>query len=139
MGENSISLSGEGKDDQLLTLPGGALGFGMPAAAGAAIACPDRKVISFQADGAALYTLQALWTQAREGLNVTTLVASNSRYDILRYELMRLGILAPGPAASRLTEFSGIDWVRVSEGFGVPAASVDTAEGLVKELEKAYE
>jgi len=120
-----------------LTLTGGALGFGLPAAVGAAIACPERRVISFQADGAALYTLQALWTQARENLNITTLVASNGRYDILRYELMRLGIPAAGPAASRFTELPDIDWVRLSEGFGVPAVSVSTAEALIKEFEWA--
>lgn len=122
----------------LLTLTGGSLGFGMPAATGAAVACPDRRVVSFQADGAGLYTIQALWTQARENLNVTTLVASNGRYDILRYELMRLGVFTPGPASSRLTELGGIDWVRVSEGLGVPASSVNTSEGLLRELERAF-
>jgi acetolactate synthase I/II/III large subunit len=131
------AINAGAKTFTLLTLTGGALGFGMPAAAGAAIACPDRKVISFQADGAGLYTIQALWTQARENLDITTLVASNSRYDILRYELMRLGILTPGPSAAKLTELPGIDWVRLSEGFGVPAASVNTAEALFKELEQA--
>jgi acetolactate synthase I/II/III large subunit len=121
----------------LLTLTGGALGFGMPAAVGAALACPDRKVIAFQADGAGLYTLQALWTMARENLNVTAMVASNGRYDILRYELLRLGIIVPGAVATRLTELPGVDWVRVAEGLGVPASRADTAEGLVRELERA--
>jgi acetolactate synthase-1/2/3 large subunit len=131
-------LSSGARPFTLLTLTGGSLGQGMPAATGAAIACPERKVISFQADGAALYSLQALWTQAREGLDVTTLIASNGRYDILRYELMRLGILAPGPAAAALTELPAIDWVRVSEGLGVPASSAATAEELMNELGKAF-
>ncbi len=121
----------------LLTLTGGSLGQGPPCAAGAAIACPDRQVISFQADGAALYTLQALWTQAREQLNVITLVCSNRSYDILRLEFTRLGVFQPGPAAARLMDLSGIDWVRAGEGMGVPSVSVETAEDLARELSRA--
>lgn len=121
----------------LLTLTGGSLGQGMPCAAGAAIACPDRQVVSFQADGAALYTLQALWTQARERLNVITLICSNRSYDILRLELTRLGVFQPGPAALRLTDLSGVDWVRAGEGMGVPSVSVKTAEDLAREFSRA--
>ncbi len=121
----------------LLTLTGGSLGQGPPCAAGAAIACPDRQVISFQADGAALYTLQALWTQARERLNVITLICSNRSYDILRLELTRLGVFQPGPAATRLSDLSGVDWVRAGEGMGVPSVSVSTAEALARELSRA--
>ena len=121
----------------LLTLTGGSLGQGPPCAAGAAIACPDRQVISFQADGAALYTLQALWTQARENLNVITLVCSNRSYDILKLELARIGVFQPGPAASRLTDLSGLDWVKAGEGMGVPSVSVSTAEDLAREFSRA--
>ncbi|HPW69660.1 MAG TPA: acetolactate synthase large subunit [Deltaproteobacteria bacterium] len=123
----------------LLTLTGGSLGQGPPCAAGAAIACPDRQVISFQADGAALYTLQALWTQARERLNVITLICSNRSYDILRLELARLGVFQPGPSASRLTDLSGVDWVRAGEGMGVPSVSVRTAEDLAREFSQALD
>jgi acetolactate synthase-1/2/3 large subunit len=120
----------------LLTLTGGAIGQGAPCAVGAAIACPDRPVINFQADGAGMYTLQALWTEAREGLNVTTLICSNRSYDILKLEYGRLGVL-PGKCALHLTDLSGIDWVNLGRGMGVPSVKVTTAEELAKELGKA--
>ena len=120
----------------LLTLTGGSLGQGTPCAVGAAIACPDRPVINFQADGAGMYTLQALWTEAREGLNITTLICSNRSYDILKLEYGRLGV-TPGKCASRLTDLSGIDWANLGKGMGVPSVKVTTAEELVKELGKA--
>ena len=82
----------------LLTLTGGAIGQGLPAATGAAIAVPDRPVLSFEADGSALYTIQALWTQAREQLNVTTVLFNNAAYAILRMELARTGAGRAGGA-----------------------------------------
>jgi len=123
----------------LLTLTGGAIGYGMPCAAGAAIACPDRKVISLQADGSAMYTLQALWTQARESLDVTTLLCSNRSYRILQIELHRAGVTQPGATARALTDLTAppLDWVKLAEGMGVPAVRVESAEGLVRELEIA--
>jgi len=123
----------------LLTLTGGAIGQGPPCATGAAIACPDRPVINFQADGSALFTLQALWTQAREGLNVTTLICANRAYRILMFELMRAGIVEPGPKAMSLTDLSSptIDWVLLGRGLGVPSVRVETAEALVTELRRA--
>jgi acetolactate synthase I/II/III large subunit len=120
----------------LLTLTGGAIGQGAPCAVGAAIACPDRPVINFQADGAGMYTLQALWTQAREGLNVTTLICSNRSYDILKLEYGRLGV-SPGKCASHLTDLAGIDWVSLGKGMGVPSVKVTTAEELARELSKS--
>ena len=120
----------------LLTLTGGAIGQGTPCAVGAAIACPDRPVINFQADGAGMYTLQALWTEAREGLNVTTLICSNRSYDILKLEYGRLGV-SPGKCASHLTDLAGIDWVNLGKGMGVPSVKVTTAEELATELGKA--
>jgi acetolactate synthase-1/2/3 large subunit len=123
----------------LTTVSGGSIGQGMPCATGAAIACPDRPVIDLQADGSALYTVQALWTQAREGLNVTTLICSNRSYRILQVELSRSGIEPNGPNARALTELTKppIDWVRVAQGFGVPGVTVSTAEDLGRELGKA--
>ena len=120
----------------LVTVSGGSIGQGMPCATGAAIACPDRPVIGLQADGAALYTVQALWTQAREGLNVTTLICSNRSYRILQMELARGGITSYGSNTRKLTELKEplIDWVRIAEGFGVPAVSVSTAEDLAREM-----
>lgn len=120
----------------LLTLTGGAIGQGAPCATGAAVACPDRPVIDFQADGSGMYTLQALWTQAREGLNVTTLICSNRSYDILKFEYGRLGV-SPQKCASLLTDLSGIDWVSLGKGMGVPSVKVTTAEELARELARA--
>jgi acetolactate synthase-1/2/3 large subunit len=86
-----------------------------------------------------MYTCQALWTQARESLNVTTLICSNRKYNILGLELVRAGHVPPGKNALSLTDLSGpaIDWVKISQGMGVPAVSVDTADRLAKELLRA--
>ena len=123
----------------LLMLPGGAIGYGMPCAVGAAIACPQRPVINFQADGSAMYTVQALWMQAREGLDITTLICSNRSYNILNIEFSRSGITSPGRYAQALTDLSNpaIDWAQISKGMGVPAVAVDGCKALVKELKKA--
>jgi acetolactate synthase I/II/III large subunit len=123
----------------ILTVSGGSIGYGIPCATGAAIACPDRPVIDLQADGSALYTVQALWTQAREGLNVTTLICSNRSYRILQMELHRAGVDSYGPNTRKLTDLASppIDWVKVSLGFGVPAATVSNAEDLARELGSA--
>jgi acetolactate synthase I/II/III large subunit len=120
----------------IMTVTGGAIGYGIPCATGAAVACPDRPVINFQADGSAMYTVQGLWTQARESLNVTTLICSNRSYNILKMELLRAGITSPGTKACSLIDLDKppVDWVKLSTGFGVTAVSVDTAEDLTKEL-----
>ncbi len=122
-----------------LTNMGGAIGWGMPCATGAAIACPDRAVINLQADGSAMYTVQALWTQAREGLNVTTLLFKNNRYAILEIEYARAGYKLAGPEVSSLIDLGhpSIDWINLSRGLGVPAVSVDSCDDLAKELKKA--
>jgi acetolactate synthase-1/2/3 large subunit len=111
----------------------------MPCAVGAAIACPERPVISLQADGSAMYTVQALWMQARESLNITTLICANRRYEILKLELARAGNTSPGAQAQSLYDLGNppIDWVSISRGMGVPAVRVDTAEKLTKELKAA--
>jgi len=123
----------------LMSLTGGAIGQGPPCATGAALACPDRKVIDFQADGSAMYTIQALWTQAREGLDVLTLLCSNRSYRILQVELGRAGVIEPGPQARALTELGppAIDWVALARGLGVEAERVETAEELAKALPRA--
>ena len=122
-----------------LALTGGAIGQGLPCATGAAVACPDRRVISFQADGSGMYTVQSLWTQAREGLNVTTLLCNNRRYRILQVELARAGITEPGATARSLTSLGNpnLDWVALAKGMGVPGARVETAEALSQELARA--
>ncbi|MFF2654950.1 acetolactate synthase large subunit [Streptomyces sp. NPDC058045] len=122
-----------------LTNTGGAIGQGLPAAVGAAIAAPDRKVIALQSDGSAQYTIQALWTMAREQLPVVTLIASNRTYNVLRTELARHGQTEPGPNAAALTSLAdpAFDWQGLARGYGVPAARVETGEALRRELARA--
>jgi acetolactate synthase I/II/III large subunit len=109
---------------------GGSIGLGMPLATGAAIACPDRRVVSLQADGSAMYTVQALWTQAREGLDITTVLFSNRTYQILKGELANVGAGNPGRKALDMLDLGrpDIDWVGVARGLGVPGARVTTME-----------
>ncbi len=106
-----------------LTLTGGSIGQGLPVATGAALAAPDRPVICLQADGSAMYTIQALWTQAREGLDVTTIILNNRSYAILNLELSRVGATEPGPTALSMLDLSTpqLDFVELSRGMGVPA------------------
>ena len=115
----------------LLTLTGGSIGMGPPCAVGAAIACPDRTVINFQGDGGAMYTLQALWTQAREQLHVVTVICANRAYRILQIESARAGA-QPGAKALSLTELSrpALDWVQLAGGMGVPATRADSVRSL---------
>jgi acetolactate synthase I/II/III large subunit len=122
-----------------LAQPGGAIGLGLPCATGAAIACPDRPVITLQADGSAMYTLQSLWTQAREQLNVKTIICNNRSYRILGIELKRTGVNEFGKQAQNLIGLNNpaLDWVKLANGMGVPAVRVERAEELVKELERA--
>ncbi len=108
-----------------LQICGGSIGAGFPLATGAAIACRDRKVVTLQADGSGMYSLQALWTQARENLDITTLILSNRAYAILKYELQNVGAVA-GKTARELMELNNpeIDWVAIAEGMGVTAQRV---------------
>jgi acetolactate synthase-1/2/3 large subunit len=133
------AASAVGPRHTLMSLTGGAIGQGLPCATGAAIACPDRPVIAFQADGSALYTSQALWTQAREGLHVITLLCSNRAYRILQVELARSGVAEAGPKARALTNLSDppIDWVSLATGYGVPASRASDAAELVAALRRA--
>ena len=123
-----------------LTLTGGAIGYGIPAAVGAAVAAPDRPVLCLESDGSAMYTISGLWTQARENLDVTTVVYDNSAYDILRIELQRVGVgSAPGPKALDLLDLSRptMDFVKIAEGMGVAARRVSTAEEFADALREA--
>jgi acetolactate synthase I/II/III large subunit len=116
----------------VLTLTGGAIGQGLPVAIGAAVAAPHRPVVALQADGSALYTISALWTMAREHLDITVVILDNSAYAILQLELMRVGAGVGGPKAQSLLDLSNpaIDFVAIAEGFGVPAQRATTAEEL---------
>jgi acetolactate synthase I/II/III large subunit len=124
-----------------LTLTGGAIGYGIPTAVGAAVAAPDRPVLCLESDGSAMYTISGLWTQARENLDVTTVLYDNSAYDILRIELQRVGAgSAPGPKALDLLDLSRptMDFVKIAEGMGVPARRVTTAEELADALRAGF-
>ena len=123
-----------------LTLTGGAIGIGLPMATGAAVAAPDRPVLCLQADGSAMYTIQALWTQAREGLNVTTVVLSNRSYAILNIELHRVGADAGGPLARRLLDLTepDIDFCALARGMGIPALRAQSAEDLAAALQTGF-
>jgi len=124
-----------------ITLTGGAIGQGLPVAAGAAIACPHRKVLALQADGSAMYTVQALWTIARENLDVTTIIMNNGSYAILNIELKRVGVENAGSKALSLLDLTNpvIDWVSISEGMGVPAVKVKTTDELDSALKEAIQ
>ncbi len=116
---------------------GGSIGYGLPVATGAAIAQPDRKVIALEGDGSAMYTVQSLWTIAREQLDVTVLVFSNRSYNILRGELTNVGVRNPGPRAVDMLSLTrpNLDWVKMAAGMGVDGCKVEDNKSLVKAFE----
>jgi acetolactate synthase-1/2/3 large subunit len=122
-----------------LGLTGGAIGMGLPVATGAAVAAPDRRVIALQADGSALYTVQSLWTLARESLDVTVVLLANQRYGVLGTELERAGQSASGPASGRLIDLANpqIDWVALGRGLGVPGTRATTSTQFSAALDRA--
>ncbi len=124
----------------VLTLTGGAIGQGLPVGVGAAMAAPDRPVLCLESDGSSMYTIQSLWTQAREGLNVTNIILNNGSYAVLNMELNRVGAQEPGPAAKRMLDISDpdINFVALGQSMGIPSVRVDRAEALVKEIGKAF-
>jgi acetolactate synthase I/II/III large subunit len=114
-----------------LQITGGAIGLGLPLAAGAALACPDRKVLAMQADGSGMYTVQALWTHAREKLDIVTVIFANQRYNILQGELKAVGAQAPGVNARRMLDLDdpALNWVKLANGLGVEAVQTrDSAQ-----------
>jgi acetolactate synthase-1/2/3 large subunit len=122
-----------------LALTGGAIGWGLPCATGAALGAPGRKVIVLEGDGSGLYTIQSLWTQAREQLDVVNVVFANDMYRILQIELQRAGIERPGPQGQALTDLDqpSVDWGAIAKGFGVPWSRADDATGLHQQLQRA--
>ena len=113
-----------------LAVPGGSIGIGLPLATAAAIACPDRKVVCLEGDGSGMYTLQALWTQARENCDIVNVIFANRTYAILKGELMNVGAQNPGRKALDMLEIGrpDLDWVRLANGMGVKASRATTAE-----------
>jgi len=132
-------MSGAARRHSQLVLTGGDIGDGPSMALGAAVAAPGRKVVNLEADGSAAYIIQALWSQAREALDVTTIICANQRYRILEIELERAGVGNPGPNARRLCSLHEppLDWVSLAKGFGVPAVRVDDAGVFAEQLGRA--
>jgi acetolactate synthase-1/2/3 large subunit len=119
---------------------GGSIGIALPLAVGAGIACPERKVLCLTADGSGMYTLQALWTMAREGLKVTTVVFANRDYAVLKREFSYLGVGTPGPRALDMFEIGrpDLDWVHLAKGMGVPARRVASLDDFAKALREGF-
>jgi acetolactate synthase-1/2/3 large subunit len=132
------STAGAGEHDYLF-LTGGAIGWGLPAATGAAVGAPDRPVFSLEADGSAMYTIQALWTQAREELDVTTIIVANRSYAILEFEFSRVGAEGDGTAARALMDIGRpeLDFAQLAQAQGVPGRRVDDVPGLVEAIREA--
>jgi acetolactate synthase I/II/III large subunit len=134
----AIHTAGAPRHD-VLTLTGGAIGQGLPVAVGAAVACPGRPVFALEGEGSAMYTIQSLWTMAREQLDVTVVIFNNRSYAILNIELERVGAERAGPKAKEQLDLAGpdLDFVQIAAGLGVPSVRVDSGEGLVAQLERA--
>lgn len=124
----------------LLQLTGGAIGIGPSLSVGAAVACPERPVLNVQADGSALYTVQALWTQARERLNVVTVILANRKYQSLYNEFGRMGHSSPGHNARAMLDINdpSVEWSCLARGLGVEASTVATAEELTRAIKNAF-
>ena len=120
---------------------GGSIGIALPLAVGAAVACPRRKVLCLTADGSGMYTLQALWTMAREGLDVTVVVFANRDYAVLKREFSYLGVGQPGPRALGMFEIGhpDLDWAQLAKGMGVPGTRVTSLAGFAKALRAGFE
>ncbi len=131
-GGGAASQCGTAAPHEVLALTGGAIGQAIPLSIGVAVACPDRKVLSLNGDGAAMYTVQGLWTIARENLDVTVVVFANHAYRILNIELGRTGAGEAGPSAARLLDLGDprIDWVSMAKALGLPATRCETAESF---------
>ncbi len=124
----------------LITLTGGAIGQGLPNAIGAAIACPQRPVLALIGDGASMYTIQSLWTMAREKLNVTSIIFNNASYSVLNIELERVGAASVGAKAKSQLDLNGpvINFAQLAQGMGVHGVRVSTAEELIKAMAYAF-
>lgn len=138
-GEAVIAALTHAAPHDVLAVTGGSIGQGLPVALGAAIACPERKVFALEGDGSGMYSLQALWTMARENCDVCVIIFNNRRYQILDVEVRRTGDAQAGPAAEKMLALTGpdLDWVKMAEGMGVAGARVETLGGFVSALRGA--
>jgi acetolactate synthase-1/2/3 large subunit len=135
-GRETLGLTVGARPHDLLQNLGGSIGFATPVATGAALACPDRRTFSIVGDGSAMYTIQSLWTQAREGLSVTTIIFANHSYRILKLEFGNMGFGVPGPQASGLIDIDKpkIDWVAMGKSMGCPSIRVENAADFYTSL-----
>jgi len=138
-GLGAFLLTANAAPHDWLTLTGGAIGQGLPLAVGAAIACPDQKVIALEADGSGMYTVQALWTMVREQLDVTVVLLNNRSYAILNIELSRVGVEQPGPTALSLLDLSNpdLEWADIARGMGMNAVTVEDIRALDEAMAEA--
>jgi acetolactate synthase-1/2/3 large subunit len=122
-----------------MPVTGGSIGQGLPVALGAAVACPGRKVVALEADGSAMYTLQSLWTMARERLDVTAVIFANRRYRILDVEMQRTGANGFGPRANDMIDIGrpDLNFVRLSEGMGVEASRATSGDEFLDQFRSA--
>jgi len=136
----AFMMTGRARPHEWMMLTGGAIGQGLPLALGAALAAKGRKVLCISGDGAAMYTNQALWSMAREGVDVVNVIFVNHSYRILNIELARTGAGNPGRVAENLLGLARpeIDWVKLSEAQGVQAVNAATAEEFDAALERAF-
>lgn len=138
VGHRFFPLTGGAAPHDWLNSVGASLGYALPVAIGAAIAAPDRRVLALVGDGSAMYTLQALWTMAREALNITVVILANRSYNVLRGELNKIGVSDPGPTALGMLSLSGpeLDWVALARGHGVPAGRAHDLGELAREMQR---
>jgi acetolactate synthase-1/2/3 large subunit len=131
-----VPLLGSARKHDFLPVTGGSIGQGLPVAVGAAVACSDRKVVALEADGSGMYTLQALWTMAREKLDVTVVIFANRRYRILDVEIKRTGSGSLGPVANGMLDIGrpDLDWVKLAEGVGVEASRATTTREFLDQF-----
>lgn len=139
-GRKSYGLSAGARPHDWIQNMGGSIGFGTPVALGVAMACPDRRVVCIVGDGSFMMTLQSLWTYAREGLDITTVVFANRTYNILKGEFANVGAGTPGPRALDMLNIDNptLDFVRLAGGMGIPGHRVDTAEDLFHALARSF-
>ncbi len=133
------ALASQAERHTTIVLTGGAIGQGLPSAFGASVAAPDRKVVALQSDGSALFTIQALWSMAREGSDVVVILASNQRYNILINEMSRNGYALTSPPVRDLLNLArpAVDWQALSTSFGVPSNRVESVSALRRAFQAA--
>ena len=131
-GREFFSFTEGSKPHTWLSNCGGSIGFALPAATGASLACPDRKVIALEGDGSGMYTLQSLWTMARENLDITVLIFADQSYKILHAELNNVGVLNPGPSAINMLNLNNpsLNWISISKGMGIDSKRVFNTDEL---------